>query len=179
VTTGAEVVGGEPGDFTRHAYPAMAMAGDYLRALAGLVPCAALLLSVPMNSVGGIIILGFGLIFGAFLVRTVLRHGTRIEAGDNGVRATGAWRRTIAWSELERMKLGYYSTRRDRRAGWMQLELGGHGARIKLDSRIEGFDDLVRRAATVAAERHLDLSPATVSNLEALGIRLPESGAGR
>ena len=45
------------------------------------------------------------------------------------------------------MKLAYYSTRRDRKSGWMQLELGAGGARVRLDSRIAGFDRLVRRAA--------------------------------
>lgn len=164
---------------TRHGYPAMAMAGDYLRAAAGLVPCLVLLMSVSPLSVGGMVLGGLAVVFGAFAVRTVLRHGTRIEAGDDGVRSVGAWRRAISWHELDRMKLGYYSTRRDRRAGWMQLDLGAGKARIKLDSRIDGFDDLVRRVAIVAAERRLELSPATVSNLQALGIRLPEYGDGR
>ncbi len=176
---GAELTRGDAAGLTRHAYPAMAMAGDYLRAAAGLVPCLVLLLSVSPLSFGGMVLSALAAIFGAFAVRTVLRHGTRIEAGDEGIRSAGAWRRAILWSELDRMKLGYYSTRRDRRAGWMQLDLGAGGTRIKLDSRIEGFDDLVRRAATVAAERRLDLSPATLSNLQALGIRLPEYGDGR
>jgi hypothetical protein len=85
------------------------------------------------------------------------------------------------------MRLAYYSTRRDRRSGWMQLELGAGGARVRLDSRIEGFDQVVRHAAAVAAAHGLALNEATFANLEALGIRLPEaqldtgldSGAGR
>jgi hypothetical protein len=173
---GAELTRGDAEGLTLHGYPTMAMAGDYLRAAAGLVPCAALLVSVSPLSVGGMVLSALAAIFGAFAVRTVLRHGTRIEAGDEGLRSAGPWRRAILWGELDRMKLGYYSTRRDRRAGWMQLDLRAGATRIKLDSRIEGFDDLVRRAATVAAERRLDLSPATVSNLQALGIRLPEYG---
>lgn len=176
--TEAELARDDAAGLSRHAYPAMAMAGDYLRAAAGLVPCLALLLSVSPLSVGGMVLSGLALIFGAFAVRTVLRHGTRIEAGDEGLRSVGARQRTIPWRELDRMKLGYYSTKRDRRDGWMQLDLGAGGTRIKLDSRIDGFDDLVRRAAMAAAERRLDLSPATVSNLQALGIRLPEYGDG-
>lgn len=164
---------------TRHAYPTMAMTGDYLRAAAGLVPCLVLLLSVSPLSVGGMVLSGLAAIFGAFALRTLLRHGTRIEAGDEGIRSVGAWRRAILWSELDRVRLGYYSTRRDRRQGWMQLDLGAGKTRIKMDSRIDGFDDLVQRAATVAAERQLDLSPATVSNLQALGIKVPEYGDGR
>jgi hypothetical protein len=176
---GAELSRGDAAGLTRHAYPAMAMGGDYLRAAAGLVPCLALLLSVSPLSFGGIVLSGLVIIFGAFAVRTALRHGTRIEAGDEGLRSVGTWRRTILWRELDRMKLGYYSTRRDRRDGWMQLDVGAGRSRIKLDSRIDGFDDLVRRAATVAAERRLELSPATLSNLQALGIRVPEYGEGR
>jgi hypothetical protein len=61
----------------------------------------------------------------------------------------------------------------------MQLDLRAGKTRIKMDSRLDGFDDLVRRAAIVAAAQRLELAPATVSNLQALGIKLPEYGDGR
>ena len=81
---------------------------------------------------------------------------------------------TIAWDRLDRMKLAFYSTRRDRKSGWMQLQLGAGGARLSLDSRLDGFDRLVRHAAIAADARGLELSQATVANLQALGIRVPE-----
>jgi hypothetical protein len=59
----------------------------------------------------------------------------------------------------------------------MQLEIGAGRARVKLDSRIDGFDRLVRRAAKVADARGVALDDATAANLQALGIRLPEPGA--
>jgi hypothetical protein len=96
---------------------------------------------------------------------------------DTELRTQGAWRRIIPWDELDRMKLTYYSTSRDRRSGWMQLELGAGGARVKLDSRIDGFDHLVWRAAEVAAARGIALNEATMANLQALGVTLPEGGA--
>ncbi len=68
------------------------------------------------------------------------------------------------------MKLAYYSTRRDRRGGWMQLELGarrrqGAGSTAGLPGSI-GW---CRRAAEVAAMRGIELNEATLANLEALG----------
>jgi hypothetical protein len=163
---------------TRHVYPASAMAGDYLRAAAGLVPTTALLATLPASEVGVAVLGGFAAIFAAFGLRTALRHGTRLELTDTELRAEGPRRTTIIWAELDRMKLAYYSTRRDRKQGWMQLELRARRARLLLDSRIEGFDELVHRAALAAAERDLPLNDATLTNLEAIGVRVAELATG-
>jgi hypothetical protein len=158
---------------TRYGYPTSAMAGDYLRAAAGLVPTGAILATVSVGSVAAVVLGSFATIFGAFAIRTALRHGTSLEVTELELRATGLRSATIPWDRLDRLKLAFYSTRRDRKSGWMQLKLGAGGARLSLDSRLEGFDQLVRHAAIVAADRGLELSEATAANLQALGIRVP------
>jgi hypothetical protein len=168
-----------PGEPSRHAYPAAAMIGDYLRAAAGLVPAGAIIATMPVAPVPATLLGGFAMIFGIFGLRTALRHNTSIEMTDTEIRAhglvaNGLVARTIAWAELDRLRLAYYSTRRDRKTGWMQLELGGGGKRLSLDSRIAGFGEVVRRAADAAAENHLRVSESTAANLEALGVRVPE-----
>jgi hypothetical protein len=166
---------GEVVDTTRHAYPASAMVGDYLRAAAGLVPVGVVFATVPVGAAAAGVLGSFAAIFGAFGLRTALRHGTSVEMTDTELQARGLWRTTIQWDELDRMRLAYYSTRRDRRSGWMQLDLGAGSARVRLDSRIAGFDQVVHRAAAVASARGIPLNEATASNLEALGIRVPET----
>jgi len=166
-------------DTTRHAYPASAMVGDYLRAAAGLVPVGILFATLPVGAVAAGVLGSFAAIFGAFGLRTALRHGTSVEMTDTELRARGLRRSTIHWDELDYMRLAYYSTRRDRRSGWMQLDLRAGGARVRLDSRIDGFDQVVHRAAAVAATRGLPLNEATWSNLQALGIHVPEPEAMR
>jgi hypothetical protein len=171
--TQIDAAGGAAPHVTRFSYPTSAMAGDYLRAAAGLVPTGAILATVSVGDVAAVVLGGFATIFGAFAVRTALRHGTSLEVDDVELRATGLRQATIPWDRLDRMKLAFYSTRRDRKSGWMQLELGAGGARLSLDSRLDGFDRLVRYAATAAAERGLELSEATAANLQALGVRVP------
>jgi hypothetical protein len=172
-----EAVGEAAGGTTRHVYPATAMIGDYLRAAAGLVPTGVVFATEPVGTVAATVLGSFAAVFGVFGLRTVLRHRTSLEMSDTELRAYGALRARISWAELDRMKLAYYSTRRDRRSGWMQLELRAGGSTVKLDSRIAGFDRLVLRAAEVAAARGVALNDATLDNLQALGIRLPELGA--
>jgi hypothetical protein len=169
-----DAASGSPADVARFNYPASAMAGDYLRAAAGLGPTAVILATVSVGSIAAVVLGGFATIFGAFAIRTALRHGTSLEVSEAELRATGLRHATIPWSALDRMKLAYYSTRRDRKSGWMQLELGAGRARLTLDSRLDGFDRLVRQAAIAAAERGLELSEATTANLQALGIRVPD-----
>jgi hypothetical protein len=171
--TQIDAADGAAPDVVRYSYPTSAMTGDYLRAAAGLVPTAAILATVSVGSVAAVVLGGFAAIFGAFAIRTGLRHGTSLEVTDLELRATGLRSATIPWDRLDRMKLAFYSTRRDRKSGWMQLQLGAGGVRLSLDSRLEGFDRLVRHAAVAAADRGLELSEATAANLQALGIRVP------
>ena len=65
------------------------------------------------------------------------------------------------WSELDRLKLSYYSTRRDRRGGWMQLDLAPRPGEARIDSRIEASTELVWRSAKAAETRGLALDAAT------------------
>jgi hypothetical protein len=165
---------------TRHVYPAAAMVGDYLRAAAGLVPSAILFAIVPVGGIAWVVLGGMGVIFAIFGLRTVLRHGTSLEMSETELCASGLLRRrTIRWAELDRMRLAYYSTRRDRKSGWMQLELRAGRARLSLDSRLDGFERVVRQAAAAAAERRIELSGTSAANLEALGIRVPEAWVAR
>jgi hypothetical protein len=148
------------------------MYGDYLRAAAGFVPTAAILTTMPVGMVTASVLSSFGAIFAAFGVRTLVRHGTRFSLTEAALRSSGLRRTSIAWAELDRMTLAYYSTRRDRRDGWMQLELRSGRKKVCLDSRIEGFTELVGKSASAAKSRGLTLNAATLANLAALGVSL-------
>lgn len=162
---------------TRHAYPPSALLGDYLRALAGFIPAVAVLVFSPVGAVAATVLGGFATLFAVFGVRTAFRHYTRIELTEAALRASGLPRACIPWNKLDRMKLSYYSTRRDSRGGWMQLELRAGSSTLCIDSRIEGFSELVSASAAAAERRGLLLEPATSVNLEALGVDLRSATA--
>jgi hypothetical protein len=53
----------------------------------------------------------------------------------------------------------------------MQLTLGSAGGRtLKIDSSLDGFHDVVERAADAAGRTGLTMSVATRANLRAMGI---------
>src|SRR6266567_7312592 len=85
---------------SRHVYPATAMVGDYLRAAAGLVPTGVVFATEPVGTVAATVLGSFAAIFGIFGLRTVLRHGTRLEMTETALRTHGAWRARIRWAEL-------------------------------------------------------------------------------
>ncbi|HEY2540795.1 MAG TPA: hypothetical protein VGI28_15065 [Stellaceae bacterium] len=159
---------------TRHAYPVSALIGDYLRAGAGLFPTVAILAFARLGPVATATLASLAALFAVFGVRTALRHATQIEASESGLSASGPLSTTIRWADLDRIKLAYYSTRRDRSDGWMQLDLGAGAATIRLDSRLDGFNHLVERSALAAAARGIAISAATAANLKALGIKSAE-----
>ena len=159
---------------TEHHYPKDGMVKDYLRAAGGLILMATPFFMVEMGPVIRAILGLVVMLFIGYGVSTWHRQRTTISLGEDGILAHGLFSKNLLWSELDVLKLSYYSTQRDKRDGWMQLVLNGGGQRLKLDSTLQGFDQIVRRAITEAEARHLQLSDTTVENLRALGFELSD-----
>ena len=152
-------------------YPRETLWADYIRAGTGAILCALPLLLVDVNHWLALILAAGFLLFGAFFVRTALRQRTRYVLGPDTLCADGPACTLVEWGRLDRMKLSYFSTKRDRSGGWMQLAVGSAGGRlVKVDSALDGFYDIVERAARAAGAGGLDLSLTTRANLRSMGI---------
>ena len=147
-------------------YPRQTLWADYMRAAAGALLCGVPLLLLDVNRwLAAVLVAGF-LLFALFLGRTALRHHTRYVLGPDTL---------VEWARLDRMKLSYFSTKRDRSDGWMQLGIGSTGGRmVKVDSSLDGFHDIVERAARAAETCGVRLSDATRANLRSMGISVAD-----
>ncbi len=156
-------------------YPRATLWADYVRASMGIVLCGGPLVALNVNRWMGLL-LGAGLLlFLLFLARTALRQRTRYVLADDTLCADGPGGTLVEWRRLDRLKLNYYSTKRDRSEGWMQLSVGSAGGRtIKIDSALEGFYDIVERAAAAAEANGVELGAATRANLKSMGIAVAE-----
>lgn len=156
-------------------YPVSALAGDYARAALGLALTAGPLLLLDVDRWMGIPLAVAAVLFAAYALRTAERHLSRLALDAEGLTLDGPRGRTaFAWSGLDRLDLRYYSTRRDRSGGWLQVTLGAGRRRVALDSALDGFDAVIEQAAEAARRNGLRLSRVTVDNLLALGIDMPD-----
>ena len=162
---------------TEHRYPPSALVSDYMVSGGGLAlslpPLVMFDLPAPTVWILGLMSLGFA-IHGLGVVR---RQRIRVETGKDGL-----WffppRRHIVWNEITRFGLSYFSTRRDGARGWMELKLASPAATLRVDSRLERFDELVGRAWSAASRCGVEPDPTTRANLEALGMAAGERGTG-
>jgi hypothetical protein len=152
-------------------YPRQTLWADYVRAGIGTLLCGLPLVLVEVNRWVELILVAGFILFGVFFVRTALRQRTRYVLGPDTLCADGPAGTLVEWNRLDRMKLSYFSTKRDRSDGWMQLAVGSTGGRtVKVDSALDGFYDIVERAARSAEASGLELSVATRANLRSMGI---------
>ncbi|MBM3502663.1 MAG: hypothetical protein FJX65_02200 [Alphaproteobacteria bacterium] len=156
----------------RHVYPLRSLIADDLRALAGLLLTAGPLFLAALAPVVAYVLSGLSVLFLVFAIKALLRHTTAIEIGEGGVEDRTWPGRTIRWEDLAKVQLRYFSTRRDREAGWMTLRLAAPGARITIESTIEGFEDILRSVARESTRQTIEFSASTRANFEQLGIRL-------
>ena len=158
-------------------YPVASLVPDGIRALVGLAFTAGPLVTLPVAPWFGIVLAAGVVLFGVFALLTALRVRTRVRVDEDGIDVSPG-RGRLRWTRLERVKLRYFAVRRERerkrgeggRRGWMQLVLRGDDRVVRIDSRLDGFDDVLQRTVTAAAGLSLELDPVTQANLEAAGM---------
>jgi hypothetical protein len=155
-------------------YPVRSLIGDYVRSAVGLAVGIGALISAPSHPAILIIFGGLTVLFLVFGLRTVRRQILKVAVTGEAICGSGFGTRVVSWDTLERLKLSYFGTRRQRSSesggGFMQLTLTGSGATIRLESSIEGFEEIARRAARAARENGVSLDPSSAGNLLDLGI---------
>jgi hypothetical protein len=152
------------------AYSFQDLLGSYFRVLFGLVLTSVPLLLLNPSSVIVYLLAFLAVLFFCYGARTIIRQLTRLEVSQKGINMIGPFNRAIKWEELGGFKLSYYSTRRDREAGWMHLKLKGKGLRLGIDSTISEFDELVKLAYSAASLNGIVFDASTIRNLRALRI---------
>ncbi len=151
-------------------YSTAALNGDLVRAGIGFALCAAPIALANLEVWVMLLLAAPAGLFAIFGARTWLRRGIRVAVDDTGITVTGLATAGISWGELHRFKLSYFSTRRDRSNGWMQLHLRGPSVRLSIDSNLKGFDDVCCRAFRAATDNDVVLSDASLRNLAELGL---------
>lgn len=155
-------------------YPVKTLVGDYVRAAVGLAVGIGVLLSVPPSPAIVIVFGGLSVLFLVFAVRTVHRQIVEIGVSGEAICAAGLRTRVVAWNDLDRVKLRYYGTRRQRQhqegSGFMQLTLADGRESVTLESSLQGFDYVAWRAAKAARENGVSLDPTSAGNLLHLGL---------
>ena len=156
-----------------HRYERGAIFWDMARGGLGLVVTGLPLVLTPMATTMTVIFGALATLFGVYVIRTWLRTAQAIEVDAEGIRRTGPLGIDIPWDDLESMGLRYFSTRRDKNGGWMELKLTGNGKKLPVESSIDDFEGLVRHCMLVARRNNLELTEATLDNLRALGLLGP------
>ena len=159
-------------------YPASTLSGDYLRGGVGLVVAVGVLSSQPDSTAVTMVFALLGLFFSFFLLRTFQRQVTKVALSEEEIARADFWTRAITWAGLERVKLRYFGTRRERRmdgdgmpaGGFMQLTLKGDGRSMTFESNLEGFEMIAWRAARAARENGVSIDPTSAGNLLAIGV---------
>ncbi len=170
----------------RYRYPVKSLKGDYFRAGAGLAVCALPLFFAPPFGAVFVVFGSLAAMFAIYGLRAWARQMTVVDVAETVVSTAGpriisgrlASRVTLAWDEVSAVKLSYYSTKRDRTDGWMNLKLKGAGESLSVESDIDGFSAIAAKAAAVAKANSVPLSETTVSNFAVLGITVGNTGTG-
>lgn len=154
-------------------YPTDVVTADYLRAGAGLAltlgPLA--LVGFDAHPLVALTLLAGAAVFGWLGLRTLFRQQVRYSLRADGLgvqtRFTTA---LLPWDRVTGVRLRYYSTKKNRSDGWMQLTLRtGRWQSTSIESTLIGFDTIAGRVSGLVLEREIKVDTATRENFLSLG----------
>lgn len=153
-------------------YPLQALMPDYLRSAAGVAITAG---PLPWLSGGVTFVLGgLALVFAGFGLVTWMRQRTVVTIGPSGIRADGPRTMDMPWTGIDRVDLRYFGSRRqqdrDQSKGWMQLRVDGGGRKLRIDSQIDGFGDLMHGIAAAIEHHEIPVTEIGRENFASLGL---------
>ncbi|MBT7363636.1 MAG: hypothetical protein HN821_02500 [Rhodospirillaceae bacterium] len=155
---------------TSHRYTPRALNADLLRAGIGLFCCLVPLAAVDFGTVMTLVFAIPAALFAIFGLRTWRHRSVTVHLDADGISTEGPGATRIAWRDLGGLKLSYFSTRRDREPGWMQLKLRSQNGTIALNSALEDFDDICRATFEAARSFDIEMTDASARNFAALGL---------
>jgi len=156
-----------------HRYETADLVKDDLRAVAGLAVFGAPLVFLKTVPWITVLLAAGSVVFALFLGRCVLRHRTGVLVSDTRIEIRSLRSTVIDWQDINHVSLKHYSPRRRSGRGWMQLTLSDGAKKIVIESGLDNFHNIVRRAASVIGRNRLDVSTATRANFKAMNINLP------
>ncbi len=151
-------------------YPRASIRNDFARGGAGLALSLGPLAAVPPTSAAGLVLTGLAILFAIFGARTWARQRMIVTLDTDSLFISGFAPKKFAWGALSGLEMRYYATGKTRDQGWMQVTLRSEGVVVRLDSTLEGFPAIIRRAAAAAAANGVALSPTTQENLRGFGV---------
>ena len=157
-------------------YSRKSISGDYIRAIIGLIITGGLLLAATKITIFQYIFAGGALLFFGFLLRTFLRQFSSFVVTKQGLTRVGLFKRSLSWDQLNNVTLKYFSTRRDRKAGWYQLTLSDGTVKITIDSELMGFDNVMKICSDAVVQKRITVSETTSENFASSGFSLTGSG---
>lgn len=140
---------------------------ESLKALAGAAVCGAVALSLPFSWFPAGLIGLLGIAFAWYGARVASRTRMRILLSAEGLQELPSGR-LLPWCEVLGLQLVYYSTRRDREDGWMELTLRTQARTWRVDSRLDDFHEFVRFVLRRTNQNQFKLDSTTAHNLKAL-----------
>lgn len=171
---------------TVYRYDPHSVRADLRRAAMGLILTVGPMLLLGDSPIALAVLGALAVLFLVFGLRTAVRGMTLVHVTEHGLsfeplggrkgRLPGLAPKAIAWRDIRKVGLRFFSLKRDRSEGWMELSLGDDGQSLRLDSTLDGFQDIVVRAAEAARVNNVTLSDNTQANLTALGIRSQHAG---
>ena len=164
---------------SKHRYPAHSLRGDYFRAGGGVIFFGGLVFAGGLDGVVFYILAILTALFALLGWRTWICNATVLTVDKTGIATSGLGYTHLAWQDINQVKLNYFSTRRGRQDGWMELMLTSNGSHIKVDSRIENFHTIAQHVHGTALRRSIELNQVTLANFASLGLVTCDAGWGR